>query len=116
MVVLFWLCLAAGDGLLPHFYDSSEVTEKNIYANLLTRCDDACIITPYLSITVIGEPMASPNNLFVKLAILQGLQHRGGGGTRSTCSPCSDPNSTDKGTHLVFGLLKLLKPKAHFTN
>ena len=24
--------------------------EKNMYANLLTRCDDACVITPYLSI------------------------------------------------------------------
>ena len=24
--------------------------EKNIYANLLTRCDDTCIITPYLFI------------------------------------------------------------------
>ena len=24
--------------------------EKNMYANLLTRCDDACVITPYLFI------------------------------------------------------------------
>ena len=37
----------------------------------------------------------------------------GGGGAHA---PCSDPNSTDKGTHLVFGSLKLLKLKAHLTN
>ena len=30
--------------------------------------------------------------------------------------PCSDHNSTDKGTYLVFGSLKLLEPKAHFTS
>ena len=26
--------------------------EKNMYANLLTRCDDACVITPYLFIYI----------------------------------------------------------------
>ena len=26
------------------------VLEKYMYANLLTRCDDACVITPYLLI------------------------------------------------------------------
>ena len=38
------------------------------------------------------------------------------GGHRGHMPPCSETNSTDKGTHLVFGSLKLLKPKAHFTN
>ena len=33
------------------FFDiTSNFLEKNIYANLLTRCDDACVITPYLFI------------------------------------------------------------------
>ena len=33
------------------FFDITlNFLEKNIYANLLTRCDDACIITPYLFI------------------------------------------------------------------
>ena len=33
------------------FFDITlNFLEKNIYANLLTRCDDACLITPYLFI------------------------------------------------------------------
>ena len=31
------------------FFDITlNFLEKNIYANLLTRCDDTCAITPYL--------------------------------------------------------------------
>ena len=41
--------------------------------------------------------------------------HSSGPVSSCTCAPCSDPNYRDKGTHLVFGPLKLLKPKAHFT-
>ena len=37
-------------------------------------------------------------------------------GARGARAPCSNPNSTDEGSHLVFESLKLLKPKAHFTN
>ena len=33
------------------FFDITlNFLEKNMYANLLTRCDDACVITPYLFI------------------------------------------------------------------
>ena len=32
------------------FLITSNFLEKNIYANFLTRCDDACVITPYLFI------------------------------------------------------------------
>ena len=42
----------------------------------------------------------------------QGPRHRG---HRGHVPPCSDPSSRDKGTHLVFGSLKLLKPNAHLT-
>ena len=48
----------------------------------------------------------------LSLYVLRRARDMGGGHV----PPCSDPNSTDKGTHLVFGSLKLLKPKAHFTN
>ena len=38
------------------FFDiTSNFLEKNIYANLLTRCDDACVITPYLLIYLISR-------------------------------------------------------------
>ena len=50
------------------------------------------------------------------LILLYRAHDIGRGGTGGTCPPCSDPNSTGKETHLVFGALKLLKPKAHFTN
>ena len=49
----------------------------------------------------------------ISVCLIQGPRHRGARGARA---PCSDPNSTDKRTYLVFGSLKLLKPKAHFTN
>ena len=33
------------------FFDITlNFLKKNIYANLLTRCDDICVITPYLFI------------------------------------------------------------------
>ena len=35
------------------FFDITlNFLEKNIYVNLLTRCDDACVITPYLFIYI----------------------------------------------------------------
>ena len=37
-----------GNYYLLFFDIISNFLEKNIYANLLTRCDDAYIITPYL--------------------------------------------------------------------
>ena len=39
-----------GNYYLLFFDITSNFLEKNIYANLLTRCDDACVITPYLFI------------------------------------------------------------------
>ena len=39
-----------GNYYLLFFDIISHFLEKNIYANLLTRCDDACVITPYLFI------------------------------------------------------------------
>ena len=39
-----------GNYCLLFFDITSNFLEKNIYANLLTRCDDTCVITPYLYI------------------------------------------------------------------
>ena len=39
-----------GNYYLLLFDITSNFLEKNIYVNLLTRCDDACVITPYLFI------------------------------------------------------------------
>ena len=39
-----------GNYYLLFFDITSNFLEKNIHANLLTRCDDACVITPYLFI------------------------------------------------------------------
>ena len=41
-----------GNYCLLFFDITSNFLEKNVYANLLTRCDDACVITPYLFIYV----------------------------------------------------------------
>ena len=45
--------------------------EKNMYANLLTRCDDACIITPYLFIYLfikqIPKLTINDNNLYANV-------------------------------------------------
>ena len=38
---------------IAYFFDTTlNFLEKNMYANLLTRCDDACVITPYLFIYI----------------------------------------------------------------
>ena len=55
-----------------------------------------------------------PGDFIISVRFLQGPRH--GGGAPGARAPCSDPNSRDKGTQLAFGPLKLLKPKAHFTN
>ena len=39
-----------GNYYLLFFDITLNFLEKNIYANILTRCDDACVITPYLFI------------------------------------------------------------------
>ena len=39
-----------GNYYLLFFDITLNFLKKNIYGNLLTRCDDACIITPYLFI------------------------------------------------------------------
>ena len=48
------------------FFDiTSNFPEKNIYANLLTRCDDACVITPYLFIYLFKLDMKDFNAHFI---------------------------------------------------
>ena len=39
-----------GNYCLLFFDINLNILEKNMYANLLTRCDDTCVITPYLFI------------------------------------------------------------------
>ena len=41
-----------GNYCLLFFDITLNFLEKNMYANLLTRCDDNCIITPYLFIFI----------------------------------------------------------------
>ena len=48
-----FLCVVFGEygNYCLLFFDITlNFLEKNMYANLLTRCDDACVITPYLFI------------------------------------------------------------------
>ena len=48
-----FLCVVFGEygNYCLLFFDITlNFLEKNMYANLLARCDDACIITPYLFI------------------------------------------------------------------
>ena len=44
-----------GNYCLLFFDITLNFLKKNMYANLLTRCDDACIITPYLFIYIYGS-------------------------------------------------------------
>ena len=48
-----FLCVVFGEygNYCLLFFDITlNFLEKNMYANLLTRCDDSCVITPYLFI------------------------------------------------------------------
>ena len=46
-----------GNYYLLFFDITLNFLKKNIYANLLTRCDDTCIITPYLFIFTLATPL-----------------------------------------------------------
>ena len=53
-----FLCVVFGEyrNYCLLFFDTTlNFLEKNMYANLLTRCDDAYIITPYLFIILTGK-------------------------------------------------------------
>ena len=57
-----FLCVVFGEygNYCLSFFDITlNFHEKNMYANLLTRCDDACIITPYLFIYWLLENLKS---------------------------------------------------------
>ena len=57
-----FLCVVFGEyrNYCLLFFDITlNFLEKNVYANLLSRCDDACVITPYLFIYNL------PQNIFL---------------------------------------------------
>ena len=65
-------------GNITHcFFDiTSNFLEKNIYANLLTRYDDACVITPYLFIYLSLPKIFCPfSPKFLTLSIFLASRH-----------------------------------------
>ena len=61
-----------GNYYLLFFDITSNFLEKNIYANLLTRCDDACVVTPYLFIYMSrknGKYFASEKNILYNMVL-----------------------------------------------
>ena len=56
-----------GNYYLLFFDITSSFLKKNIYANLLTRCDDACVITPYLFIYLYYLKLLSQSKSYINM-------------------------------------------------